>query len=276
MDLLLWLARGLWRNRWSRIRSSAEASQPTDEPVGTNNYNALQANFKHRFGAGLIFTASYTYSKFLSDVAGPEEWGSVNGDTGGSGIRNYYDLKADWTVDGEDIPHSLVLNYVYELPFGQGKRFGSGMNKAEDAIVGGWQVNGITTVQSGFPMSIGPNGNSSTVFGGSQHANLTGQPFRTGSCGKGTPGNPIIPVGTKYCFFNPAAFTPPPAFTFGNGPRYYSNLRAPAIRGRRLDVCKVVQFHGEVQVTVRCPDVQRFQSPQFRHTGLRRRRWNDG
>ena len=76
----------------------------TDEPVGTNNYNALQANFKHRFGAGLVFTASYTYSKFLSDVAGPEEWGSVNGDTGGSGIRNYYDLKADWTVDGEDIP----------------------------------------------------------------------------------------------------------------------------------------------------------------------------
>jgi hypothetical protein len=40
----------------------------TDEPVGINNYNALQASFKHRFGAGLIFTASYTFSKFLSDV----------------------------------------------------------------------------------------------------------------------------------------------------------------------------------------------------------------
>jgi len=199
----------------------------TDEPVGINNYNALQANFKHRFGAGLILTASYTYSKFLSDVAGPEEWGSVNGDTGGSGIRNYYNLKADWTVDGEDIPESLVLNYVYELPFGRGKTIGSGMNRAEDAIVGGWQFSGITTVQSGFPMSIGPNGNSSTVFGGSQHANLTGAPFRTGSCGNGKPGNPVIAVGTKYCFFNPAAFTPPPAYTFGTGPRYYSNLRAP-------------------------------------------------
>ena len=52
-----------------------------DEPVGINNYNALQASFKHRFGAGLIFTASYTFSKFLSDVGGPEEWGSINGDT---------------------------------------------------------------------------------------------------------------------------------------------------------------------------------------------------
>jgi len=50
------------------------------------------------------------------------------------------------------------LNYVYELPFGRGKTIGSGMNRAEDAIVGGWQFSGITTVQSGFPMSIGPTG----------------------------------------------------------------------------------------------------------------------
>jgi len=104
-----------------------------DEPVGINNYNALQANFKHRFSAGLLFTASYTFSKFLSDVGGPEEWGSINGDDGSSGIRNFYDLKADWSVDGDDIPHSLVLNYVYELPVGRGKRFGSGMNAVEDA-----------------------------------------------------------------------------------------------------------------------------------------------
>ena len=55
---------------------------------------------------------------------------------GGSGIRNYYDLKAEWTVDGDDIPQSLVLNYVYELPVGRGKRFGGGMNAVEDAVAG--------------------------------------------------------------------------------------------------------------------------------------------
>ena len=235
----------------------------TDEPVGTNNYNALQANFKHRFGAGLIFTASYTYSKFLSDVAGPEEWGSVNGDTGGSGIRNYYDLKADWSVDGEDIPHSLVLNYVYQLPIGQGKRFGGGMNKAADAIVGGWQVNGITTVQSGFPMSIGPNGNSSTVFGGSQHANLTGQPFRTGTCGKGTTANPFIPVGTKYCFFNSAAFTPPPAYTFGTGPRYYSNLRAPGYVDEDLTLAKWFNLGEKLRLQFAVQMFNAFNHPNF-------------
>ncbi len=196
------------------------------EPIATNNYNALQASFKHRFGQGLVFTASYTFSKFLSDTGGPEEWGSINGDQGGSSIRNYYDLKADWSVDGDDIPQSLVLNYVYDLPVGRGKKFGGNMNKVEDAVVGGWEVSGITTAQSGFPMSIGAGGNSASVFGGGQHADLTGQPFKSGHCG-GTNGVPVIPVGTKYCFFNPAAFAAPADFTFGNAPRYFSNLRSP-------------------------------------------------
>ena len=208
-----------------------------DEPVGINNYNALQANFKHRFGQGLIFTASYTFSKFLSDVGGPEEWGSINGDQGGSSIRNFYDLKADWSVDGGDIPHSLVLNYVYDLPVGRGKRVGGGMNAIEDAVAGGWQVTGITTAQSGFPMSIGPSGNAASVYGGNQHADLTGQPFKSGTCG-GTNGVPAIPVGTKYCFFNPAAFKAPADYTFGTAPRYLSNLRAPGYVDQDLAIQK--------------------------------------
>jgi hypothetical protein len=208
-----------------------------DEPVGINNYNALQANFKHRFGQGLIFTASYTYSKFLSDVGGPEEWGSINGDQGGSSIRNFYDLKADWSVDGDDIPHSLVLNYVYDVPVGRGKRFGASMNAVEDAVAGGWQVTGITTAQSGFPMSIGPSGNAASVYGGNQHADLTGAPFKSGSCG-GANGAPAIPVGKRYCFFNPAAFKAPDDYTFGTAPRYFSNLRSPGYVDEDLAIQK--------------------------------------
>ena len=233
-----------------------------DEPVGINNYNALQASFKHRFGAGLIFTASYTFSKFLSDVAGPEEWGSINGDTGGSGIRNYYDLKAEWTVDGDDIPESLVLNYVYDLPVGRGKRFGGSMNRIEDAIVGGWAVNGITTVQSGFPMSIGPSGNAGSVFGGSQHAVLTGASFKTGTCGSAQH-PPEIPVGTKYCFFNPAAFAPTPDFTFGNAPRYFSNLRAPGYVDQDLTLGKWFNLKERLRLAVQVQMFNAFNHPNF-------------
>jgi len=232
------------------------------EPVGMNNYNAFQANCKHRFGAGLVFTASYTFSKFLSDTGGPEEWGSINGDQGGSGIRNFYDLKADWSVDGSDIPHSLVLNYVYDLPVGRGKKLGGGMNRAEDALVGGWMVSGITTAQSGFPMSIGSGGNASTVFGGNQHADLTGQSFKTGHCG-GTNGVPEIPVGTKYCFFNPAAFAPPAPFTFGNAPRYFSKLRAPGYVDQDLTLAKWFALTEKLRLQFGVQMFNAFNHPNF-------------
>ena len=200
----------------------------TDEPVGINNYNALQANFKHRFGAGLILTASYTFSKFLSDVAGPEEWGSVNGDTGGSGIRNYYDLKADWTVDGEDIPESLVLNYVYELPVGRGKTFGSGMNRAAGCSRGRLAGLGDYHRAERFPDVDRP-----------QREQLN-RLWRRPTC---KPDRSAIqdrqlrqrqrPVTRSLLWERSiASSTRRPlhrrhAYTFGTGPRYYSNLRAP-------------------------------------------------
>jgi hypothetical protein len=233
-----------------------------DEPVGVNNYNALQASFKHRFGQGLIFTASYTFSKFLSDVGGPEEWGSINGDQGGSGIRNFYDLKADWSVDGDDIPQSLVLNYVYDLPVGRGKRFGGGMNAVEDAVAGGWEVTGITTAQSGFPMSINPNGNAATVYGGNQHADLTGASFKSGNCG-GTNGVPVIPVGKKYCFFNPAAFQAPAPYTFGTAPRYFSNLRAPGYVDEDLAIQKWFTLKERLRLQIAVQMFNAFNHPNF-------------
>jgi hypothetical protein len=207
------------------------------EPVGFSNYNSLQANFTHRVSLGLIFMASYTYAKFLDDTDGPEGWASIS--SGGATIRNYYDLKAEKSVDGTDVPQSLALNYVYELPFGRGKKFGSNMNGIEDAVLGGWQVSGITHVQGGFPLSIGnANANAGSLWGGNQHADLTGASFKTGTCGAGTSSSPGIPVGAKYCFFNPAAFSQAPAYTFGDAPRYFSNLRAPGYVDEDLGIQK--------------------------------------
>ena len=122
-------------------------------------------------------------------------------------------------------------------PLAEARQFGSGMNRVADAVAGGWEVSGITTVQSGFPMAIGAGGNSASVFGGGQHADLTGQPFKSGHCG-GTSGVPVIAVGSKYCFFNPAAFAAPSDFTFGNAPRYFSNLRAPGYVDQDLTLGK--------------------------------------
>jgi hypothetical protein len=197
------------------------------EPVGISRYDSLQAAYNHRITQGLIFMASYTYSKFITDAGDALGWSSIN--SGGSAIRNYYDLKADRTVDSTDIPQSLVLNYVYELPIGRGKKLGGGMNAVEDAVAGGWQISGITHLQKGFPLSIGNGGqNQASVWGGNQHATFTGTSF-----------SPSSSCTAKYCIFNPAAFERSPglpagpatsaqiAATFGNVPRYLPNLRAP-------------------------------------------------
>lgn len=211
---------------------SVGASQ---EPVGISNYNALQVNYKHRETRGLTFMASYTYAKFLDDVGGPQEWGSINSGFGGIGsIRNYYNLKAEWGVDSTDIPQSVVLNYVYALPIGKGKQIGGTMNTAADAVVGGWQIAGISNFKGGFPLGIGNGGaNPSSVWGGNQHATVaSGANFKSGSCANGKS------VGSDVCWFNTSVFSKTPAYQFGNVPRYFSNLRAPGYFDTDLAVQK--------------------------------------
>jgi hypothetical protein len=151
----------------------------------------------------------------------------------------------------------MVLNYVYELPVGRGKTFAGGMNRVEDAVVGGWQISGITSMQRGFPMAIGnSNGNAASLWGGNQHANLTGAPLKTGNCG-------AIPVGTKYCFFNPAAFAQAPAYTFGNGPRYYSNLRGPGYVNQDLGLAKWFDIAEKIRMQFTVQMFNTFNHPNF-------------
>ena len=237
------------------------------EPVGVSSYNSLQMAYNHRITQGLIFTASYTYSKFLGDAGDAIGWANIN--SGGGSIRNYYDLKADRTVNATDIPQSIVLNYVYELPVGKGKKFGGNINSIADEVVGGWQISGITHWQKGFPLSIGNGGqNNNSLWGGNQHATFTGASFApTSSCTAG-----------KRCIFNPAAFAQSPglpngpataaqiAATFGNVPRYISNLRAPGYVDEDTGDSKVVQRPGEIPLAVCRADVQRFQPRQLHFT----------
>lgn len=202
------------------------------QPIGNSNYNALQANFSHRETWGLTFMASYTYAKFLDDVGGPEEWGSAS--SGGGTIRNYYNLRGDWAVDSTDIPQGVVLNYVYEIPLGRGKKFGGSMPLVANAVVGGWQFSGISNFKAGFPLSISNGGaNNASLWGGNQHATVAaGFDPKGGSCVNGEQ------IGHDVCWFNGSGFTKTPAYQFGNAPRYFSNLRAPGYNDTDLAIQK--------------------------------------
>ena len=100
---------------------------------------------------GLSLMAAYTVAKEIDDMIP-----SVNGFPGesfsGAPPQNFYNLRGERALSSWDTPQTLVLSYVYELPIGPGKPFLSN-GGALGKIVGGWQINGNTTFQSGFPLA---------------------------------------------------------------------------------------------------------------------------
>lgn len=105
---------------------------------GSSNYNAFQLKVEKRTSHGLYFLASYTWSH---DLGRGQNW--VNPD--------FY--MAQQSNVGFNPPQRFVLSYVYDLPFGQGKAFGSHWNRSVNALLGGWELSGIGTYMSGFPFN---------------------------------------------------------------------------------------------------------------------------
>jgi hypothetical protein len=220
----------------------------TDAPVGFSDYNALQVTYKHRFTHGLTAMISYTYSKFLDNVEGNQSW-SYNGNTGPA---NNYDLAAEKSVDGSDIPQSLVASYIYKLPVGRGKRFGSGMGRAANAVLGGWELAGIVTFKSGIPISIA--GNDINTFGGNPRPDYSG--------------NIHVKNPTIHEWFNTAAFhfsklAVDGGDTWGNSPRYFSNLRGPHYQDWDTSLDKNWSLPHSMRIQFRLETYNTFNHPNF-------------
>jgi hypothetical protein len=188
--------------------------QIVDMPGASSSYNALVAKLTRRFSQGLTLIASYQFSKAIDNASENQAWEISDR------ARNFNNLALERSISGHDIPHSLAVSYVYELPVGKGKPIGDKLHPVADAIIGGWQVSGIYKFDSGLPlMFTAPNNTFS--FGGSQHPNVSdieaagqGQTDFNGS-------------GDKKInrWFNTSVFSQPPDFTFGNAPRWFGNIR---------------------------------------------------
>ncbi len=214
------------------------------QPLGSfSHYNALEMTFTHRWSSGLSLLASYTYSRFIDNTVGTTSW------LGQSPIRDNYNLAAEKSLDAADTPNSLVVTYIYELPIGKGKKVGTNLNPVANAIVGGWQISGVATFKSGFPISITTGDNNTNSFGGSQRPNLSGDP---------TVGSPSIQK-----WFNTAAFTQPSPFTFGNAPRYMGNVRAPGMEQFDIGLQKWFKFTDVLKLQFRVEMFNAFNRVNF-------------
>jgi hypothetical protein len=224
---------------------SVTEAQPA---AGGSTYNALQATYTHRWHSGLDMNVSYTYSKFMDNVQGNSGWAFPGS---GSSVRNSYNLAAEHSLDVSDTPHSLVVNYSYELPFGTNKVIGRGWNKAVNAVLGGWQWSGILTAKSGLPLSINPATNNTGGFGFNQRPNLVPNV------------SPVPQDQTINHWIDPAAFSQPTAFAFGDSPRFLSNLRAPKYFMWDMGIHKWWEFGEARRLQFRFEMFNAFNHPNF-------------
>jgi len=190
------------------------------ESQGTSNYNALQLKLDRRFAQGIQFGASYTFSKLITDAAE-----DVLGQNPLGGILQIAgDRKGLRSVSPNNPAHVFVVNYLFELPFGKGKRF-LNHGGVVDKIFGGFQVSGIQRYQSGLPLVFSANDNNSRGFldligvNGNLRLNLTGEPILTGNSSNNLvrpdPRAPqtVVPgvvVINRNAFALPTDFTAPP------------------------------------------------------------------
>jgi hypothetical protein len=219
-----------------------------DATAGGSHYNALDVNYTHRFSQGLTLLGSYTFSKFIDNVGGPETWANASSNFS-ENIRNVYNLAAEKSVDATDTPHSFVLSYVYELPLGKGKKYASGMSGVLNAVIGDWQTSGVATFKSGFPLTITSGGTSPNPFGIGQHVNVVGDYHVA---------NP-----SRTAWFNTAAFVDAPQFDLGNAPRYFSDLRAPGYNNWDISIQKYFPVHESVRFQFRLDMFNAFNHTNF-------------
>jgi hypothetical protein len=205
---------------------------------GDSNYNALQVDINHRFSHGISFRGVYTWSKALDDGD------SLNGTTAGNApglVSNPFNLRSDYGLATYDVRHVAVINAIYVLPFGHGQAVAGGLGGWRNALVSGWSVNNIVTLQDGFPftpqLSYNPSNNGDTRNPVRPFVN----PDFTG---------PVI-LGKPDQWFNPNAFLPPPAKSGFYGNLGRDTLIGPGLATWDFSTLKEIPIHERLNLQFR-------------------------
>jgi len=194
---------------------------------------------------GLSYALNYTFSHGLANF----------GDnlTAGAFPQNAYNYGAEMSNSNLDIRSRFVGNFIYDLPFGQGKRFLSNPGAASRWL-GGWQLNGIVTLQTGSPYSVTAPNDGLMGFTHSVYADCIGDPFS----GATTDHNSYTTTGF---LINPAAFAAPAPGTFGTcAPRKF---HGPGIQMVDLSLFKQFRFTERWQLQFRAEFFNAFNHPNF-------------
>lgn len=211
---------------------------------GYGNYRALTAKLEKRLSKGLQFISSYTYGTVKANT------GTTLSGSPGFGIPNARDYASGYSYAAWDIRHNFTTGFLWEIPVGRGKAYGSSMSRAADLLVGGWQVNGILSLRTGFPYTLRANGcqgvwqicQPDLVSGGSADAAPSG--------GR----NPNQ-------WFNTANLTAPASLTAGNVG--LQTNRYPAIKNIDASIFKMFPITERFKMELRAESFNFFNTPHF-------------
>ena len=198
---------------------------------GHMTYNALETSFEHRFSRGIFLMASYTFAKLISNTDGED---ANRGDDKG---QNQYNRALDKAVGIQDTPHNVAAMYVYELPFGRGKRWLTQSHPIVNGLLGNWRVSGVHRYVSGRALSITSGQNFFGAGGQARPSFVPGQPLKNPQFDPDNPG--------KYPYINPAAFRRPANMEYGNTPRRISQLREPSLLSEDFSLLKNIGLGSE-------------------------------
>jgi hypothetical protein len=192
-------------------------------PGASSAYDALTLKYTKQFSGGLSLISSYVWSKALDN--GSEDF--IGWAIGGL-WRDTYNTKLDYGISMHDVPHSFATAFVYDLPYGHGKRWGGAAPAVVGQILGNWQVSGVVRLTSGLPL-LAPFYSDNPLadnfgFPGLRFPNLVGNPKAANQ----TPTN----------WINPNAFAQPGDFELGDMPSRMTQLREGATKNVDLAVAK--------------------------------------
>lgn len=218
------------------------------ESNGNQRYDAMQASLTKRLSSGIEFQANYTWSHGMSDAIG--YYGEGGQSASQSAYWQYlYDRKAEWGPTYFDARQMFTLSHVWALPFGKGMKWMNDANKLVDGILGGWQLGGILTLRSGFPLTIQSSDNSGTNSRGA----------RASVVGKG--GKTLGQVGLGSKWFDTSAYVRPTAKTLGNVG--IGTERGPGFKVYDVSIQKQFPVGERVRVELRGEFINLFNTPQF-------------
>lgn len=223
-------------------------------PYGNSNYQAFTLQWQRHFTNGLGFLVSYARSKLITD----SEASGFFSSGGGSAVQNTYDRHPDRAVSMEDVPSRLVVAPMFELPFGDGRKFLSHTNRFVNAFVGGWQVNAIGTLASGTPIPIEQPVNQSGIDTAIQLPTTNGTRI---VCTSGSTNAKIND------WFSTAGLSITPQFTLGNLARTTTSCREPGISDLDASIFKSFSILPENRLTAqfRVEAFNALNKPQFGH-----------